>query len=488
MPLNHSRSRESSPLVQGESFWKKGVSPRFSLLVDAAAYYRAFTDAASRAERTIFILGWDLDSRISLLRHEDSETESDTLLSHLTRLLREKPRLHIRILIWDFSVIYALERESLTRLKLQWSGLERLHFQFDDHHPLGGSHHQKIVTVDDRIAFVGGIDLTARRWDTPAHRSPQPLRTAPNGDPFPPFHDVQTLFDGDPARHIGELVRDRWKRATGETVAMPSRGEEPRNDPWPSSSPPDVREAPLAVVRTDPAYMDRPAVRETENFLLRAIDQTRRSLYIENQYLTSARVGEAIRRKLEERNGPRIVIVTPRFCRGWLQHTTMDGLRWNLLRSFREADHEGRLRVVYPVVEGDHPVYVHSKVVIAEDRYAFISSANLNNRSMGLDTECGVVLDAESEPRLRREVERFRDRLLREHLGSTEEEIHREFREHGSLTRLVDSHSGGERRLLPVSGEVSELIQSLVPYIVPMDPEKPVELKDLVNGFLYGEE
>ncbi|MDY6901599.1 MAG: AAA family ATPase, partial [Cyanobacteriota bacterium] len=43
----------------------------------------------------------------------------------------------------------------------------RQRFVMDDEHPIGASQHQKIVVIDDTVAFSGGIDLTEKRWDTP---------------------------------------------------------------------------------------------------------------------------------------------------------------------------------------------------------------------------------------------------------------------------------------------------------------------------------
>jgi hypothetical protein len=97
----------------------------------------------------------------------------------------------VYILDWDFAVVFALEREPLPRLKQGRLTHRRVHFRLDGTHPVGASHHQKVVVVDDAIAFVGGIDLAIRRWDTPAHRALDPQRVDPHGQPYPPVHDVQ---------------------------------------------------------------------------------------------------------------------------------------------------------------------------------------------------------------------------------------------------------------------------------------------------------
>ena len=70
--------------------------------------------------------------------------------------------------------------------------------------------HQKIVVVDDAVAFSGGLDLTTRRWDTRAHRLDDPGRVDLAGVPYAPFHDVQAIVDGKAAAALAELARVRW--------------------------------------------------------------------------------------------------------------------------------------------------------------------------------------------------------------------------------------------------------------------------------------
>ena len=149
------------------------------------------------------------------------------------------------------------------------------------------------------------------------------------------------------------------------------------------------------------------------------IAAAQRWIYIENQYLTSAAVGSALARSPGQENGPEVVIVLPREEHGWLEQSSMGILRARLLRRLAQSDRYGRLRLYYPTVpELDAGcMNVHSKVMIVDGVVARVGSANLSNRSMGLDTECDLALDAALDPRLGPVVEQFRDRLLAEHLG-----------------------------------------------------------------------
>src|SRR5690606_40564397 len=99
------------------------------------------------------------------------------------------------------------------------------------------SHHQKIVVIDDAVAFVGGMDLAQERWDTPAHEPNAPYRRRSNGQAYAPVHDVQMVVDGDAAAALGELVRERWRYATGSEIPV---GGHTESDPWPPWLVPDI--------------------------------------------------------------------------------------------------------------------------------------------------------------------------------------------------------------------------------------------------------
>ena len=82
-------------------------------------------------------------------------------------------------------------------------------------------------------------------------------------------------------------------------------------------------------------------------------------------------------------------------------------------------DSHHRLRLYRPCIPGlgDQCVNVHSKITFIDDQFLRVGSANLNNRSMGLDTECDLALEAGGEQRIRSAISAFRSRLLAEHLG-----------------------------------------------------------------------
>src|SRR5690606_33442808 len=225
---------------------------RAALLVDGADYFAALRSSILKAEHSVTIIGWDIDSRAPLrhVPHDDSpdpESEApETLGALLAYAVERRPALRIRILLWNYSILYAIERELLPSLSLGWQTPPQIEFHFDDMLPLGASHHQKIVVVDDSVAFSGGLDITRRRWDTQDHAPGDPRRVDPWGKPYGPFHDVQMVVDGAAARALGDLVADRWQRATGKSI---ERSTAP-GDPWPAGVPVDFTDISIGLART----------------------------------------------------------------------------------------------------------------------------------------------------------------------------------------------------------------------------------------------
>jgi len=473
-------------LKPGYNCWRVAPARRAAFLIDGAAYFRAFRAAALRARHCLLMVGWDIDSRVRLVREAPLDDAPNTLGDFLNAIVARPRGPHAYVLTWDFAMLYALDREWLPIYKLDWRTHRRLHFRMDGLHPPGGSHHQKVVVVDDDVAFVGGLDLTRARWDTPEHRADDPRRIEVHGgEPYRPFHDAQMLVQGDVAAVLGDLVRDRWARATGQMLAPPPRG----SDAWPPGLVADLENVRVAVVRTDPAFRARPEVREVERLYLDAIRAARRYIYIENQFLTAPVIADALAARLAEMDGPDVVIVTGLRTDGWLSQRTMDVIRGRMVARLRAADRYGRLRVYYPHVPGlgSKCLHVHSKLMIVDDEFVRIGSANLNNRSMGIDTECDLALESESDPPARRAIATLRERLLAEHLGTTAEAVARASAK-APLRAAIDRLRGGNRTLRELPPPPPELVASWLPDPQLLDPERPIDPAALTDQLIPPEE
>lgn len=477
-----------------EHFWQRDRAERVGVLIDGEAYYSAFADLLLQARHQAWILCWDVDSRMALTRPCDEDHAPCRLVDILRAALDRNPGLHIHLLAWDYSMIYALEREWRPLFSQRVCRHPRLHVHFDDHHPLGASQHQKALIIDDRTALVGGFDPSKWRWDTSDHAPDDPRRQDPNGDPYPPFHDIALAVSGLPARHIGALARQRWALATGQHVTPPAQRTDNDSPPWPKDLPILLHDAEIGIARTLPPYGEQIEAREVEATLIDAIAQARRFIYIENQYFTSHRIGQALIDRLDEPGGPELVLVLPRAKDGWLERVTMDVLRARLIRRLHAADQHDRLRIYYPEVQGLAPsmLSLHSKLVIVDNRHLDVGSANLSNRSMGLDTELNLSLLG-TDDGSRTAIDAIRHRLIAEHLGSEADTVAATEKRTGSMIATIEAlnrpadEPNRKRWLEPLEITLDEALERQVPDAAVIDPERPMPPEEVIDLFIESE-
>ena len=208
----------------GPSAWRFEMASRASLVVDADGYFELISEAMLKAKQSIFLIGWDFDTRIHLsagrrkVALDDRTHYPARLGAFIAWLARRTPGLRINILKWNFALIKSLFRGPMIFDLLRWAFMERIDFKFDSAHPVGTSHHQKIVVIDDNFAVCGGIDMTSDRWDTPAHLHEDVRRKMLNGKFYAPWHDVTMLLEGDIAYALAELGGERWVTAGGKPL------------------------------------------------------------------------------------------------------------------------------------------------------------------------------------------------------------------------------------------------------------------------------
>ena len=469
---------------EGRNCGRIALANRIAFVVDGDDYFKTFMRAAERARESIIIIAWDFNSNCCLDVTCEADAPHARLGAYLNHLARLQPDLHIHVLDWDFPLIYATDREAPAAVRLGWGWKphENVHLEFDNTHPTGGSHHQKIVVIDDAIAFCGGLDLTCQRWDTPEHAADAPHRVVAN-EPYPPFHDMMIAVDAEAARWLGHLARERWRTSTQKEIAPVAV----RNDPWPPDLRPDLLDTPVAIAVTAPQSEPHQETRQVETLYLDMIARAQRCIYIENQYFTAKSIGDALEARLREAGGPEIVVVTRLLSHGWLEENTMGVLRSKLVERLRAADREGRFSVFYPEMPGLREgtcIDVHSKMMAVDDEWLRIGSANINNRSMGLDTECDVAIEAGGREDVARAIRMFRNKLLAEHLGVSAEDVERETRSQGSIRGAVKALRRPGRTLseLPVEA-YSDVTLSLAQLT---DPEQAVGLDQLTAMFSYG--
>jgi phosphatidylserine/phosphatidylglycerophosphate/cardiolipin synthase-like enzyme len=418
-----------------------------AFLVDNSAYFAAIMAAIRKAERSIVIVGWAFDPRTRLRPAPEAEDNApDEIGNLLIRLAHENPHLDVRILVWKSALPISASQDFFPHRAREWFRGTPIRFMLDASIPFGACHHQKVVVIDDKVAFSGGGDISVDRWDTPQHLDEDPRRIMPKGDYHPPRHEVMMMMDGPAARMMGDLARDRWERATNKSAPPP---QPTTGDPWPVWLAPDLHKVEVAVARTEPKWRKCPEVREIEALHLEAIRHARRSIYLENQYFTSPVIGEALAARLQQEDGPEVVVITTEHSPSYFDQMTMDQTRAKLLARLRAADRYGRFRAYCPRTREGKTIIVHSKVAIIDDRLLRIGSANLNNRSAGFDTECDIAIEART-PQERAAITDLRARLIGHFLGLTVTQLEALAREGGLVGAMDLLQTASEGRLMPL--------------------------------------
>jgi phosphatidylserine/phosphatidylglycerophosphate/cardiolipin synthase-like enzyme len=435
-----------SVLRPGETCWRTARANRAAFLVDTEAYFTAVFDALQKARRSVLLLGWGFDPRTRLFPDGyDGPDDPDEVGRILVELACARPELDVRLLIWRSALPIAAQQEFFPHKARKFFKNTPVHFKLDDQVPFGACHHQKVLVIDDRVAFCGGGDIAVDRWDTPGHRDDDPRRIMPDQDYHAPRHEVMMLVDGPAAKALADLARDRWTKATGEVLAEP---EDAGGDPWPEHVPPAMTDVDVSIARTLPVWKRQPEVDEIRQLALASIAAAKDTIYLENQYFTSPLITEALAARLAEPDGPQVVLISTGHAPSWFDHLTMDRARGAMIWRLRSADVFGRFRAYWPATRKGDTIIVHSKTSVFDDGLVRVGSANLNNRSFGFDTEVEVAVEGQDEA-TRVAITAFRDRLVGHFMGHTGDAVAKARADFGGLVGAIDALNR-DGRLQPI--------------------------------------
>jgi phosphatidylserine/phosphatidylglycerophosphate/cardiolipin synthase-like enzyme len=413
-------------------------SNRILPLIDGETTWRQVTHDLNSAQKYIHICMWALLSfqiETELIRKaektftEPSERSGDTLFYILTS--KAARGVTVRLLIWSLPGIsqHILLRALGSLPKDNFEVLE------EPHPKLGFSYHQKTITIDGKIAFVGGMNLREHDWDTSVHavydyrRTPHDtsakkrmwMRDTKRVPTFPPRHDLMVRIEGPLLSDVEENFVQRWN-ATKQTGRVWSKNATLLSG---ISSPARVGDQKGQVVRTMPTARETP----TGEFGIldsyrRAIRNARSYIYIENQYFRSESIAEELGSACEKNPKLLLIAVTKP---DYLTEIEADEW-WKVATATAYWTHKAFqiIKKVRPdfclfylqVFERDSrskplyvPVDLHAKVMIIDDEWWTVGSANINERSFLFDGEMNVMVHhSESAKDLRL-------RLWKEHLG-----------------------------------------------------------------------
>ena len=281
------------------------------------------------------------------------------------------------------------------------------------------------------------------------------------------------------AEVLAKIARDRWHHAGGKPMeALPA----PLHSCWPDDLPAHFENVDMGVSRSVPTMGEQEPIIEIERLFLDQIARAKRCIYAESQYFASRRIAEAIAKRLGEEDGPEVVVINPLTAQGWLEPLAMDTARARLHEALHRRDLHGRFRIYHPFTDGGEAIYVHAKILIVDDAILRIGSSNMNNRSLRLDTECDVTIDAEmAGDHVRSTISAIRDDLLAEQLGVEPSVVTASIAETGSLIATIEALRGSGRTLRPYeTPDLSDIEKWLADNEV-LDPEGPDQMFEAMN-------
>jgi phosphatidylserine/phosphatidylglycerophosphate/cardiolipin synthase-like enzyme len=363
--------------------WERGLDPPaggwsdsatvrdgncLEVLIDGAEALPRIADALRGARSHVHLAGWYFTPGFALERQT-----RPTILRNLLAELAE--RIDVRVLVWAGAPLplFRPSRAQVRQMKRQLTDHTRIECALDAKERPMHCHHEKTIVVDDRLAFVGGIDLTSEagdRYDSSDH----PARVSVG------WHDACARIEGPVVQDVADHFRLRWRDVTGEALPPPAR-------------PDPTGETQLQIVRTVPENIYRGLPRGDFGILEsygRALRSARRLIYIENQFLWSSEIEAILVDKLRRPPRPdfRLLIVLP------AKPNSGDDDTRGMLGELIEADDNGCLLACALYARSGSlfdPIYVHAKIGIVDDAWLTLGSANLNEHSLFNDTEMNVV-------------------------------------------------------------------------------------------------
>ena len=353
--------------------WAEGAPVRdgnaLEILVDGKEALPRVAEALRGARSHVHLTGWHFTPEFALEREG-----RPTILRNLLAELAE--RIDVRLLVWAGAPLplFRPSRFAMRTMQAKLTEHTRVRCALDANERPLHCHHEKTIVIDDRVAFVGGIDLTSEagdRYDSSDH----PARGAVG------WHDACAMIEGPAVQDVADHFRLRWQEVTGESLA-PTR---------PCGQAGSVQ---LQIVRTVPEKIYKRLPRGDFGILEtygRALRSAQRLIYLENQFLWSPEIAAVLLDKLRRPPHPdfRLLLILPA-----KPNTGGDDTR-GVLGELIEADEDnGRLLACTLYARAGNlfdPIYVHAKIGIVDDNWLTLGSANLNEHSLFNDTEMNLV-------------------------------------------------------------------------------------------------
>jgi phosphatidylserine/phosphatidylglycerophosphate/cardiolipin synthase-like enzyme len=389
-----------APPDDGSVWCREAPPPRegcsIEVLIDGAEVLPAIAAAIRGARRSVRMAGWHSAPHFALERGEPPTVLRELLAQAAAR------GVDVRVLLWAGAPlrVFTPARADVRADARELSRGTGVRVAVDAHERLLHCHHEKVVVVDDEVAFVGGVDLTDRggdRWDTAEHPARGRLG----------WHDAGSRLRGPIVADVAEHLDLRWSAVTGEELP-------------PVEVPARAGDTTVQLLRTIPERIYEQLRDGAFGILegyMRALRSARELVYLESQFFWLPEIANLLAERVREPPSDRfrVVVVLPSKPNNGQEDTR------GMLAHLADAD-SGRGRFLAATIDAMSgstvdPLYVHAKIGIVDDRWLTLGSANLNAHSFFNDTEVNVQID---DPAI---VRGTRLRLWSEHLALPEDAI-----------------------------------------------------------------
>lgn len=398
--------------------------------VDGQETFKLMYDKIHQAKTCIYIANYDLDPALRFVRNSDQPT---AYLGHdheaypLQDLLVEKARegVEVKIIVWEPRLVLKLlpgadergidgradEVAGINEIAKRYEMSDRLAVRIDSTAPtLTSAHHEKIVVVDNQVGFCGGLDLSRGKWDTSSHEYDNPLRDV-NSELW---HDVHLMVSGPVVWDLIYHFHQRWKYSESRDARRVRKLRMKSNYTNRSNH----GNTPVMALRTWNELNRHGGIQAWYAAMFR---KAKKSIYIENQFpFQNSFATKLLEKRLLEEPDLKVIIVGPMepnlpgFIGSMIAKMSVNDLK-NNLATLRRAG-AGRVQT-YSLIsqhnaisERRRQIYVHSKIMIVDDRWITVGSANIDKNGFKDSSELNLGITSQKL------AQELRIRLWQEHL------------------------------------------------------------------------
>lgn len=397
--------------------------------IDGQQTFRLMYDKIHQAKVCVYIANYDLDPALRFVRNPDQPI---AFAGHnheaypLQKLLVEKAEegVEVKIIVWEPRLVLRLlpgadergidgradEVETINEIAKNSGISDKLMVKIDNTAPtITSAHHEKIVIVDNQVGFCGGLDLSRGKWDTSSHECDNPLRDGGSE----PCHDVHAMVSGPVVWDLIYHFHQRWAYSETKDVRRVSRLKIKSNFTTRGS----CGSTHVVALRT---WNELDKDGSIQAWYAAMFRKAKKSIYIENQFpFQNSFATKLLEKRLQEEPDLRVIVVSPMepnlpgFIGSMIAKMSVNDVKDNLAVLRRAG--EGRVKTYSLISQGEpsdrrRQIYVHSKIMIVDDRWVTVGSANIDKNGFRDSSELNLGL---TSPKLAKEL---RSRLWQEHL------------------------------------------------------------------------